>query len=158
MWHAWVAIRPLVVAALAGAFVTFLLMGGLRMSTSSAPGQNIAAGMIDAVRVGDPNACTMATPAAAREIARMLGSSSDCQVAVARSSAQARAQAMRPFLGIVGLAVDSTGGGSSAVGSREVDWSQLHDGRYAVMRVSSHGAEGYLVDAIRLQARCGDCS
>jgi hypothetical protein len=153
LWGAWVVVRPLVIAALLGAFATFLAMGGGSSTQSSAPGQNITAGMIDAIRVGDPSACTMATPAAGREIARLLGRSSHaCWVAVIRAPAQTRAAAMRPFRGMLGFGTVTESGGTDQ-GSHEVDWSRTPDGRYAVVAVSSHGADGYLVDSIRIQAR-----
>lgn len=145
-------VRPLLIAALLGAFATFLLMGGGSSTQSSAPGQNITAGMIDAIRVGDPAACTMATPAAAREIAHLLGPSRDCWPAVMGSSAQTRAAAMHPFLGLLGI--QSGDGGATETGSRDVVWTRSPDGRYAVVEVSSHGADGYLVDSIRVQAGC----
>jgi len=151
VWTAWVVVRPLVVAALLGAFATFLLMGGGSSTQSSTPGQNVTAGMIDAIRVGDPSACRMATPAAGREIARLLGRSSHaCWVAVLRSPAPTRAAAMREFRGLQGFATVTESGGTDQ-GSHEIDWSRTPDGRYAVVEVSSHGADGYLVDSIRIQ-------
>jgi hypothetical protein len=156
VWRAWVVVRPLVIAALLGAFATFLAMGGTR-SSSGAEAQNIGAGIIDAIRVGDSDACTMATPAAQREIARMLDSSSECWTAVRKSPLRVRAAAMRPFLAIVGIGTGSTGGGQTASGSHSLEFSRGRDGRYAVIRVSSHGDNGYLVDSIRVQRRCADC-
>ena len=150
---AWFVVRPLAIAALLGAFATFLLMGGGSSTHSSAPGQNITAGMIDAIRVGDPAACTMATPVAAREVAQLLGRPTQhCWLAVMGSSAQTRAAAMHPFLGLLGI--QSGDGGATEAGSRDVVWTRTRDGRYAVVEVSSHGADGYLVDSIRIQAGC----
>ena len=128
-------------------------MGGGSSIQSSAPGQNITAGMIDAIRVGDPSACTMATPTAGHEIAELLGRSSHaCWVAVVRSPAQTRETAMRQFRGLLGFGSVTAAGGTDQ-GSHEVDWSRTPDGRYAVVEVSSHGADGYLVDSIRIQDR-----
>lgn len=153
LWHAWVVVRPLLVAAILGALATFLLMGGGSSSSSSLPGQNITAGLIDAIRVGDPSACEMATPAAEREIAGLLGRSQrDCWLAVMRAPAGTRGAAMRPFEGFDGSGSVAAAGGTDQ-GSRELDWSRTPDGRYAVVAVSSHGAGGWLVDSIRIQDR-----
>jgi hypothetical protein len=153
LWHAWVVVRPLVVAAMLGALVTFLLMGGGSSSSSSRPGQNITAGLIDAVRVGDPSACEMATAAAERELAGLLGRPNrDCWLAVMRAPAETRAAAMRPFEGFDGSGSVAESGGTD-VGSRELDWSRTADGRYAVVAVRAHGVDGYLVDWLRIQDR-----
>jgi hypothetical protein len=99
-------------------------MGGGSSIQSSAPGQNITAGMIDAIRVGDPSACTMATPTAGHEIAELLGRSSHaCWVAVVRSPAQTRETAMRQFRGLLGFGSVTAAGGTDQ-GSHEVDWSR----------------------------------
>src|SRR4249919_3278679 len=113
----WSAVQPLVAAGLVGGLVTYALMGGLSSSSSTLPGHNAAAGLIDAVRVGDPSACSMMTPTGARDLVRLLREAGAtvptvtgqpsawavCADALVNAPSQVRADAMRPFLGIVGL-------------------------------------------------------
>lgn len=132
-------------------------------SVSTLPAHNLATGFIDAVRANDaPTVCFMTTASARRDLARLLqqsgtpGGTNVCaQPAIA--SGTVRATAMRPFLGILGFTRGTKAAGSSDTRSKAIEWSQLDDGRYAVVVVSSHGADGLLVDSLGLQASCRAC-
>ena len=133
-------------------------------SASTLPAHNAAAGFINAVRANDATTvCFMATANARQDLARLLrqsgapdGTNACAQPTLA--SQKVRASAMRPFLGILGFTRGMmTSGASSESGSKATEWSQLDDGRYAVVVVSSHGALGLQVDSIRLQASCPAC-
>jgi hypothetical protein len=126
-------------------------------STSTRPALNAATGFIDAVRANDATgACFMTTANARRDLARLLrqsgahGLTNVCAHPTI-ASWKVRAAAMRPFLG------GSKSGGSSESGSKATEWSQSAAGRYAVVVVSRHGADGLLVDSIRLEASCSAC-
>jgi hypothetical protein len=132
-------------------------------SVSTLPAHNVATGFIDAFRVNDaPTVCFMTTAGARRDLARLLrqsgapGGTNVCaQPTIA--SGTVRSTAIRPFLGILGSTRGTQATGSSDTPSKAIEWSQLNDGRYAVVVVSSHGADGLLVDSIGLQASCSAC-
>lgn len=126
-------------------------------STSTLPALNIATGFIDAVRANDAQgACFMTTANARRDLARLLrqsGAPGAMNVCAHPSIAswKVRAAAMRPFLG------GTKSGGNSESGSKAIVWSQSASGRYAVVVLRRHGADGWLVDSIRLEASCSAC-
>ena len=136
---------------------------GTGKSSSSLPARNAATGFIDAVRANDATTvCSMTTANARHDLARLLqqagapGGTNVCaQPAIA--SQKVRAAAVRPFLGVLGFTKGMKSGGSSESGSKAIEWSQLDDGRYAVVVVGRHGADGLLVDSIRLEASCSAC-
>jgi hypothetical protein len=125
---------------------------------STLPASNVATGFIDAVRANDaPGACFMTTANARRDLARLLrqsGASAATNVCAQPTiaSRKVRAAAMRPFVGN-----NANSGGITESGSKAIEWSRSADGRYAVVVVSRHGADGLLVDSIRLEASCSAC-
>lgn len=63
-------------AALVGGLVTYALMGGFKGAESSGqPAQNLASGLVNSVRVGDPAACEMLTASGQSDLVRLLGAS-----------------------------------------------------------------------------------
>jgi hypothetical protein len=150
-----IGLLPFVGAGIAGALMAFGLMGGFSGSSwSGAPSQNLLAGFFDAVRVGDQHACLMASPRGARDLANLLvragattPAAEGCGTALANSSSKVRLAAIRPFLD-----VNRSSGGSNGGLSNQISWRQLPDGRYTVVAVSEHGADGWLVDTVRITA------
>lgn len=61
---------------------------------------------------------------------------------------------MLPFLGVLGFSKDSTASCGSTPGSDAIEWGQATDGRYAVITLRNHGANGWLASAMRVQASC----
>jgi hypothetical protein len=158
----------LLVAGLIGGLVTFALMGGFKGSESSGlPAQNLASGLVNSVRVGDPAACEMLTSSGQADLVRLLGTSPTkaaalaaqglavCATVLVNASPSARRHAMRPFLGVIGLG-NSDGGGSATSGS-DSEWSQTRDGRYAVVTLHNYGARGWLASSMRVEATCAAC-
>jgi hypothetical protein len=159
----------LLVAGLIGGLVTFALMGGFKGSESSdLPAQNLASGLVNSVRVGDPAACQMLTSSGQADLVRLLGTSpataaslaaqglAVCATVLVNASPSARRHAMLPFLGVIGFGT-SDGGGSTTSGS-EIDWSETKDGRYAVVTLHNYGAQGWLASSMRVQANCRACN
>ena len=162
-------IRALIAGAACGALVTFALMGGFGPnSVSGAPAQNVARGAIDGLRIGDPGACTAFTSSAQEEVALLLTARrgqvanlvgqgfEPCGTTLLNVSPKRRAQALAPFLGVLGYG--GSRGGSSGNGSTAVEWSELNDGTYAVVTLRHDSVEGWLVSSIRHQASCSVCS
>lgn len=162
-------IRALIAAAACGALVTFALMGGFGPnSVSGAPAQNVARGAIDGLRIGDPGACTAFTSSAQEEVALLLTARrgqvanlvgqgfEPCGTTLLNVSPKRRAQALAPFLGVLGYG--GSRAGSSGNGSTAVEWSELNDGTYAVVTLRHDSVEGWLVSSIRHQASCSVCS
>jgi hypothetical protein len=149
--------------ALATAAVVGVLGCGATKNGSTLPALNIATGFIDAVRANDASgACSMTTARARHDLARLLrqsGAPGGTQVCAQPTiaSREVRARAMRPFLGILGFTKDTKSGGSSESGSKAIEWSQSATGRYAVVVITRHGADGLLVDSIRLEGSCSAC-
>jgi hypothetical protein len=149
--------------AVATATVVGVLGCGTSKSGSTGPALNVATGFIDAVRANDASgACSMTTAKARHDLARLLrqsGAPRETNVCAQPTiaSRKVRAAAMRPFLGILGFTKDTSSGGSSESRSKATEWSQSADGRYAVVVVSRHAADGLLVDSIRLEASCRAC-
>jgi hypothetical protein len=141
-----------------GAVTLAALLTACGTSTSTLPALNAATGFVDAVRANDASgACFMTTAHARRDLARLLrqAGAAGARNVCARptiASKKVRAAAMRPFLG-----KGANSGGSSERGSKAFEWSRLADGRYAVVVVSRRGADGLLVDSIRLEASCSAC-
>jgi hypothetical protein len=161
----------LVAAALVGGLVTYALMGGFKGTESSGlPAQNLASGLVNSVRVGDPAACEMLTPSGQSDLVRLLGASPSrvatmtarhmdvCATVLVNAPPTARSHAMLPFLGVLGFSKDSSGNGGSTSGSDTVEWSQSTDGRYAVITLRNHGANGWLASSMRMHASCTACS
>ena len=146
-----------------GAVTLAALLTACGTSTSTLPALNAATGFVDAVRANDASgACFMTTAHARRDLARLLrqAGAAGARNVCARptiASKKVRAAAMRPFLGILGFTKDTSSGGSSESRSKATEWSQSADGRYAVVVVSRHAADGLLVDSIRLEASCRAC-
>jgi hypothetical protein len=130
---------------------------------STLPALNAATGFIDAVRANDaPSACFMTTAHARQDLARLLrqsGATGGANVCARPTiaSRKVRTAAMRPFLGILGSTRDTSAAGSSESRSKAIEWSRSAAGRYAVVMVIRHGADGLLVDSVRLRASCSAC-
>jgi hypothetical protein len=128
-------------------------------SGSTLPATNFVRGFIDAIRVNDATgACFMTTANARRDLSPLLrqaGATGGTNVCAHTTIASlyVRAAAVRPFLG----GNSDMSGGTRESGSKTTVWNQLADGRYAVVVVSNHGADGFLVDSMRLQASCSTC-
>jgi hypothetical protein len=152
-----------------GALVTFALMGGFKGSVSSGlPAQNLASGLVNSVRVGDPAACEMLTSSGKADLVQLLGTSPTkasalaaqglavCATVLVNVSPAARRHAMLPFLGVIGFG-NADAGGSATSGS-EIDWSKTKDGRYAIVTLGNYGAHGWLASSMRVQAHCTPCN
>ena len=165
-------IRPLVLAALGGALVTWALMGGQSgHSSSSLPAQNAVAGLVNSIRVGDPGACEMLTGSGQRDLVRLLGATQIeintmrrrgfwvCGTVLTNASAAARARAMHPFLGIIGLSTDSrASGGYESSDDDDLEWNQTTSGTYAVIALHHDHLNGWRATSLRIQNACIHCS